>query len=85
MLDPRQRRRVWDFVLELAAAGTTVVYSTHNVLEAERHATRVLVLADGELLFTGSPGELEDVVESEGAAAEDFEQAFVAYLRARGH
>jgi ABC-2 type transport system ATP-binding protein len=84
-LDPRQRERVWEFVLSLAAAGTTVVYSTHNALEAARHADRVLVLADGELLFSGTPAELEDVVESEGGAAEDFEQAFVAFLRARGH
>ena len=28
--------------------------------EAERHANRVVVLADGELLFSGSPGELEE-------------------------
>ena len=35
--------------------GTTVVYSTHNVGEAERYADRVLVLADGELLFSGTP------------------------------
>ena len=36
--------------------GTTVVYSTHNVGEAEHYADRVLVLADGELLFTGHAG-----------------------------
>jgi ABC-2 type transport system ATP-binding protein len=98
-LDPRQRERVWEFVLNLAAEGTTVIYSTHNVLEAERHAARVLVLADGELLFSGSPAELEEVVEREAdgkgigaqaagpadSAVEDFEQAFVAFLRARGH
>ena len=37
-LDPRQRERVWEFVLSLAAGGTTVVYSTHDIAEAERHA-----------------------------------------------
>ena len=42
-------------------AGTTVVYSTHHVHEAEVHADRVLVLADGELLFTGHAGELHSV------------------------
>ncbi len=85
-LDPRQRERVWEFVLSLAAGGTTVIYSTHNIQEAERHAQRVLVLADGELIFTGSPRELEDVVERErGGRGEDFEEAFVAFLRARGH
>ncbi len=99
-LDPRQRERVWEFVLSLAQAGTTVIYSTHNIQEAERHAQRVLVLADGELIFTGSPGELEIAVErGEGDApsrrsgeeagplvsSPDFESAFVAYLRQRGH
>lgn len=81
-LDPRQRERLWEFILALAGAGTSVVYSTHNVQEAERHAHRVLVLADGELLFGGSPAELEAAV---GATGLDFEAAFVAFLRQRGH
>ena len=82
-LDPRQRERVWDFVLSLAEGGTTVVYSTHDIAEAERHANRVLVLADGELIFTGAPGDLAREVESEEGA--DFEEAFVAFLKAKGH
>jgi ABC-2 type transport system ATP-binding protein len=85
-LDPRQRERLWEFILKLAAEGTTVVYSTHNVQEAERHAHRLLVLADGEVLFTGSPRELEQVVvESAGEAGRDFEESFVAFLHQRGH
>src|SRR3954454_974106 len=35
-LDPRQRERLWEFILRLAAAGTTVVYATHHVPEADR-------------------------------------------------
>jgi ABC-2 type transport system ATP-binding protein len=65
----------------LAEAGTSVVYATHNVAEAERYADRVLVLADGELLFSGSPRELEDTVGS----GPDFEGAFVQFLHERGH
>jgi ABC-2 type transport system ATP-binding protein len=81
-LDPRQRERLWEFIGALAAEGTTVVYSTHNVQEAERYAGQVVVLADGELLYTGSPRELEGIV---GATDLDFEAAFVAFLRQRGH
>jgi ABC-2 type transport system ATP-binding protein len=81
-LDPRQRERLWEFVGGLTAEGTSVVYSTHNVQEAERYADRVLVLADGELLFTGSPRELEQAV---GARDLDFESAFVTFLREHGH
>ena len=61
-LDPRQRERLWEFIGGLAGGGTTVVFSTHNVAEAERYADRVLVLVDGELLFTGTPAELEQAV-----------------------
>ena len=40
-LDPRQRERLWEFVATLAREdATTVVYTTHNVAEAERHADR---------------------------------------------
>jgi ABC-2 type transport system ATP-binding protein len=77
-LDPRQRERLWEFI---AALGTTVVFSTHDVGEAERFADRVLVLADGELLFTGTPAELEITV----GGNHDFEAAFVRFLHARGH
>jgi ABC-2 type transport system ATP-binding protein len=63
--------------------GTTVVYSTHNVAEAERYADRLLVLADGELLFAGTPAELERATGAHEAI--DFEGAFVRFLRARGH
>jgi ABC-2 type transport system ATP-binding protein len=83
-LDPRQRARLWAFVGGLAReGGTTVVYSTHNVAEAERHADRLLVLADGELLFTGTPAELEQATGEHDAM--DFEGAFVRFLRSRGH
>jgi ABC-2 type transport system ATP-binding protein len=81
-LDPRQRERLWEFIGGLAGRGTSVVYSTHNVAEAERYADRVLVLADGELLFTGTPAELERMV---GGDPRDFEAAFVRFLHERGH
>jgi ABC-2 type transport system ATP-binding protein len=76
-LDPRQRDRLWRFISALAAEGTTVVFSTHNVAEAERNAARILVLADGDLLFEGPAHEL--------ALDADFETAFVDFLREKGH
>jgi ABC-2 type transport system ATP-binding protein len=81
-LDPRQRERLWEFIGRLSERGTSVVFSTHNVAEAERQADRVLVLVDGELLFTGTPGGLEQAV---GAGERDFEAAFVRFLHDRGH
>jgi ABC-2 type transport system ATP-binding protein len=81
-LDPRQRERLWEFIGGLAGRGTTVVFTTHNVAEAERYADRVMVLVDGELLFTGTPVELERAV---GGGTRDFEGAFLRFLRERGH
>jgi ABC-2 type transport system ATP-binding protein len=80
-LDPRQRGRLWEFIRALAEAGTAVLFSTHNVAEAERNAHRVIVLADGELLFEGSAAALE----AEVGSGSDFESAFVEFLRKRGH
>jgi ABC-2 type transport system ATP-binding protein len=81
-LDPRQRERLWDFIGGLAGSGTSVVFSTHNVAEVERYATRVLVLVDGELLFGGTPAELERAV---GGDPRDLEAAFVRFLHEHGH
>jgi ABC-2 type transport system ATP-binding protein len=84
-LDPRQRDRLWEFILALAERGTTVVYSTHVVPEAERYGNQVVVLADGEKLYDGPPREFERVVAEECGEAPDFEAAFVEFLRHRGH
>jgi ABC-2 type transport system ATP-binding protein len=81
-LDPRQRERLWEFILRLAEDGTTVVYATHHIQEADRHAGQLIVLADGERVFDGSPRELE---EATGTTGLDFEQAFVHFLHQRGH
>jgi ABC-2 type transport system ATP-binding protein len=82
-LDPRQRERLWEFVLGLAGSGTTVIYSTHHLLEAERYGDRLLVLADGEGVFDGTSAELHAAVP--GSDRADFEAAFVSFLRERGH
>ena len=82
-LDPRQRERLWGFITALTERGTAVIFATHDIAEAERHAHRVLVLADGDLLFDGTAKELKTIA---GADEEhDLEQAFVGFLRDRGH
>jgi len=86
-LDPRQRARLWAFIAGLAERGASVVFSTHDIQEAERYGQRMLVLADGESLFDGSADELRAAVaeEAPGVAGADFETAFVAFLQHRGH
>ncbi|HEX3910871.1 MAG TPA: ABC transporter ATP-binding protein [Solirubrobacteraceae bacterium] len=76
-LDPGQRARLWEFVGSLAARGTAVLFSTHHLGEVRRYASRAIVLADGEVLFDGAPGELL-------AGSDDLEAGFLNLLRERG-
>jgi ABC-2 type transport system ATP-binding protein len=80
-LDPSQRERLWELVSARVADGTTVVFSTHNVSEAQRYASRVLVLAQGRLLFDGSPTALLE--QGGGLHDGDLERALVRFLRER--
>jgi ABC-2 type transport system ATP-binding protein len=58
-LDPRQRARLWEFIAGLAERGTSVIYSTHDLLEAQHHADRVLALDEGRLVFDGAPAAMD--------------------------
>jgi ABC-2 type transport system ATP-binding protein len=57
-IDPAGRRALWSLVERLADGGTTVLLTTHYMEEAETLADRVGLLADGELVATGTPAEL---------------------------
>ena len=77
-LDPGQRERLWEFVARLAKAGRGVIFSTHNVDEAQRYADRVIVLDRGDLRFDGTPGELMRAAGEDVRG--DLERALVAFL-----
>lgn len=49
-LDPSAKREVESLIAEIAADGTTVVMSTHNLGQAKRMATRVAYLEAGRLV-----------------------------------
>ena len=85
-LDPSQRVRLWEFVSGLAQAGTTVIYSTHQIEEASHYGDRLVVLADGEAIFDGSFAQLRRAAgpRPKGTVA-DPENDFVRFLRRQGH
>lgn len=56
--DPAARRRAWDIVAELTSLGTSVVLTTHYMEEAARLADRVVVLAAGRIVGSGTPEEI---------------------------
>ena len=54
-LDPGARRTTWELIRSLAAAGTTVVLTSHYMDEVEALAQHVAVLAKGRIVATGTP------------------------------
>jgi ABC-2 type transport system ATP-binding protein len=76
-LDPVLRVELWDRFHALAAAGTTLIVSSHVMDEAGR-CDRLLLLRDGDLLADSTPAQ----VRAE-AGTDDLEEAFLHLIRAR--
>jgi ABC-type multidrug transport system ATPase subunit len=65
-LDPVARRLVWDVLDEIKKHwGVTVIFVTHNVLEAEQVLTRVAIIDEGRVIALGTPNELKALVASQ--------------------
>jgi ABC-2 type transport system ATP-binding protein len=56
--DPSARRDAWNMIEGLKALGKTVFLTTHYMDEAQHLADRVAILAGGEIVARGRPGEL---------------------------
>lgn len=58
-MDLQSRRRLWDEVRGLAAAGKSVLLTTHYLEEADALAHRVVVIDKGRVLTEGTPAEIK--------------------------
>ncbi len=59
-LDPQRRKEVWDVLRRLnQEKGTTIIFITHDAIEAEKIIQRVGILHVGELVALGRPPELK--------------------------
>jgi ABC-2 type transport system ATP-binding protein len=61
-LDIETRRRLWDEVQRLAAAGKTVLLTTHYLEEADALASRIVVIDKGRIVSQGTPAEIKSQV-----------------------
>ena len=61
-VDPQSRREFWERLFELAAAGATILVSTHYMDEAVR-CHRLCMLRDGRRAALGAPAELVRALE----------------------
>ena len=59
-LDPRARRDVWSIVERLKKQGKTIFLTTHYMDEAEYLADIVSIIDHGQIIASGTPGELID-------------------------
>jgi len=57
-IDPQNRRAVLDLILQLKSEGTTILYTTHYMAEAEELSDRVGIIDHGRLLAVGTVREL---------------------------
>jgi ABC-2 type transport system ATP-binding protein len=57
-IDPQARLTILEIIREVAAAGTTVLYTTHYMDEAEELCDRIAIIDHGKILTSGSLDEL---------------------------
>ncbi len=62
-VDPQSRRDFWDRLFELAAAGTTILVSTHLMDEAER-CHGLAIISRGKLVAEGTPKALMEGIDA---------------------
>ena len=72
-LDVTSARMVRKLVRKLGDEGGTVIYSTHNLAEAQQVCDRIVIIHNGTIRADGSPADLMAIAESV-----DLEEAYVA-------
>jgi len=74
-VDPVTRRQFWELIYEAAAAGTTVLVTTHYMDEAE-YCDRISIMVAGRIEALGTPAELK-----QGLGADSMDEVFVRLAR----
>jgi ABC-2 type transport system ATP-binding protein len=84
-VDPQSRDHLLETIRSLAEAGTTVIYTTHYMEEAQRICDRIAILEEGRVIALGTLPELLAIVGSTPVieVRADLERVFM-HLTGRG-
>jgi len=72
-VDVQSRNVIIKHLKEINAAGTTIIYTSHHMEEAEHFCTRVSIIDNGRILTQGTPSELI----SKNAGSTNLENVFL--------
>lgn len=75
-IDPLARRTFWRQITALAAAGTTIIITTHFMEEAE-YCDRIMIQDQGKMLALGTP---EEIRKTGGRTLSNMNEAFIAIV-----
>ncbi len=61
-LDPQSRLFLWDKIVELQAKGTTIMLTTHDMVEADRLCQRIAIVDHGKVIALDTPPGLRSLL-----------------------
>jgi len=80
-LDPRAKLEVQKFITDLKNNGTTILLTTHDMIEAEKLCDRLAIIYKGRIVVEGKPEELKSMIKNlkPKATLEDVFMHFTGY------
>jgi ABC-2 type transport system ATP-binding protein len=85
-LDPSARRMIWDYVVRLRDEfDTTILLTTHDMLEADELCDRIAIMNSGKIAITGSPEELKAGLGGDVVSVTTSSPETAAVLRQQNH
>ena len=67
-IDVQTRLNIYEIIKEASSSGTTILYTTHNLQEAEELCHRIGIMDQGKILAMGTLAELIEIVEEKDIA-----------------
>lgn len=78
-LDPRARHEVRELIQALAASGTSIVFTSHDMEEVNKVADRIVMINNGKIQASGSP---ESLLKQYGISS--LEELYISLTDTRG-